>query len=640
MFLGHTRLAIIDLSDAALQPMSNETGDAELDGLSGLIITALEQSRRLQVLTRSRMGDLLRQLGREDAARIDEPLAREIGLRAGSRAVLVGSVRKFGQTYSVELRALDPAADRYLFALHEQGAGKESIPALVDRLAAGARERLRDAPEEIRSTTVKVAEAVTPNLEAYQHYFLGVDCMERPSRYPSYPRGCLDEFHKAVAIDPGFALAWLQIAHGNWELVPDAEERDAAVAQALRHVDRVPPKERMLIRASAAHLAGKDDEALAIYRELTSAFPEDKNALFMAGDLCWHRNDHAAVIPYMEAVLKLDPTFEFALDHLSYSLAVLGRRDELAGWVRQWSAMAPRPAVFRALVRGQLGLGDTTAAVATARRAVWLNPSEYNLRALGWALALAGDYQALEAELGSREPGLTPVLRYALAHARAAQGRRSEARRMLDAMERSALDAEARRDVRMLRAQHLAGEGDVAGVWAEAKAILAVDSREASLLAPYLAWLGDLAHARELAIHLPRSSSHYQLFAAALDWREGRPALARASLEALEARDPLPVEAMIAPAFLRAEIAVDEGLDAEAVDALRRFQRLPFQPYWRSWVYPRSLFLLARSLERLGKREEARAELDRLLRLWAHADAGLPLLKEARVLKARLDARD
>ena len=134
-------------------------------------------------------------------------------------------------------------------------------------------------------------------------------------------------------------------------------------------------------------------------------------------------------------------------------------------------------------------------------------------------------------------------------------------------------------------------------------------------------------------------SSQYQLFAAAVDWREGRPALARANLEALESRDPLPVEAMIAPAFLRAEVAADEGLDAEAVDALRRFQRLPFQPYWRSWAYPRSLFLLARSLDRLGKRDEARAELDRLLRLWAHADQDLPLLDDARALKARLDAR-
>jgi tetratricopeptide (TPR) repeat protein len=621
----------------AVADVSNATGDAELDGLSGLIITALEQSRRLQVLTRSRMADLLRQLGREDAARIDEPLAREIGRVAGSRAVLVGSVRRFGSTYAVELRALDPVADKYLFALHEEGAGKESIPALVDRLAARAREKLRDTPEEIRSTTVKVAEVVTPNLEAYQHYFLGVDCMERPSRYPTHPRGCLEEFREAVTIDPGFAMAWLQIANASWELVPAAKDRDAAVAQALRHIERVPPKERMLIRASAAHLAGKDDEALAIYRQVTSAYPEDKHALYMAGDLCWHRSDHAGAIPYLGGALKLDPTFEFALDHLSYSLAVLGRRDELLEWVRTWSAMAPTPAVLGALVRGQFALGDASAAVATARRALELSPTDYSLRLLGWALAFSGDYRTLEAELAAREATLTPNRRFVLAHALAAQGRRAEALHMLDAMAKRAANDEVRRDVRLVRAQLYAGDGDAAGVWAEAKAVLAMDPRAAGPLAVYLAWLGDSGHARELATHLS-SPSLTQLFTAAVDWRAGRHAVARANLEALEARDPLPIEALIAPAFLRAEVAADEGLDAEAVEALRRFQWLPVQTYWRSWAYPRSLFLLARSLERLGKRDEARTELDRLLRLWAHADPGLPLLKDARALKARLDA--
>ena len=44
----------------------NETDEQELNGLSGLLITALEQSRHLSVLPRSRMFDILKQLGKED----------------------------------------------------------------------------------------------------------------------------------------------------------------------------------------------------------------------------------------------------------------------------------------------------------------------------------------------------------------------------------------------------------------------------------------------------------------------------------------------------------------------------------------------------------------------------------------------
>ncbi|NIP26043.1 MAG: protein kinase, partial [Phycisphaerae bacterium] len=55
----------------------NETDETELNGLSGMLITSLEQSRRLRVFSRSRMFDVLRQLGKSDIEYIDENIARE-----------------------------------------------------------------------------------------------------------------------------------------------------------------------------------------------------------------------------------------------------------------------------------------------------------------------------------------------------------------------------------------------------------------------------------------------------------------------------------------------------------------------------------------------------------------------------------
>ena len=278
------------------------------------------------------------------------------------------------------------------------------------------------------------------------------------------------------------------------------------MAEALRHADRVPPKELMLIRAWAARLAGKDDDALSIYREVTSAFPDDKHALYVAGDLSWHRSDHATAIPYLESVLRLDPTFEFALDHLSFSLAVLGRRDELAEWVRSWSEMAPTPAVLRALVRGQLGLGDASAAVATARQALEMSPTEYTLRPLAWALTFSGDYETLEAELSSRETTLTPVLRYALANSRAAQGRRAEALRMLGAMARTRQTTKcAGTSAWCALSTSRATAMPPASGTRRKRSSPWIPGVPAS--SPYLAWLGDPVHARELAGHLEPGTS-------------------------------------------------------------------------------------------------------------------------------------
>ena len=56
----------------AIADFENKTNDPSLDGLSGLLITSLEQSDYLSVLTRSRMFDILKQIGRPNAKIIDE----------------------------------------------------------------------------------------------------------------------------------------------------------------------------------------------------------------------------------------------------------------------------------------------------------------------------------------------------------------------------------------------------------------------------------------------------------------------------------------------------------------------------------------------------------------------------------------
>jgi tetratricopeptide (TPR) repeat protein len=624
---GSEERVLVSMADVA-----NDTGERDLDSLSGLLITSLEQSRRLAVLTRSRMIDVLRQLGRQTADHIDESLAREVGRQVHAKALLLASLHRFDQLYTLELRAVDPAADEYLFTVREEGRGKASIPAMIDRLSERARRKLRERRADVRASAIKVAEAVTTNLEAYQHYFIGLDCLDRPNRYPGHPQACVEELGKAVAIDPEFAMAHYQLARVRGaDLTPGEVER-TEIAAALRGIDRVPPKEAMLIRAWAAHIQGNDEEAASLYREVLAAFPDDKQVLFTVGDLYWHLDDHRQAIPFLERVLALDPRFDFALDHLSYSLAILGRRDELGSWVRTWSGMTATPEILHALVQAHLGLGDAPAALALARHGLELRDTWPAVADLARALSFTGDYAAIEVELRRRTASRTAVGGFWLADALAAQGRFAEGLAVLGSGEQP--DEDTRRDLHCVRAILVAGRGDAEAVRTEAQALPPDDSRTATL-ALLLAYLGDLDHARELVAHLRPGSPNHELYRALVDWREGLPAQARARLDALESQNPLP-RGGLAPAFVRAEVAAAEGLDAEVVEALQRYQRLPFQGFWRSWARPRSIYLLARSYERLGDRDRARVEVDRLLRLWSRADPGLPLLEEARTLRRRL----
>ena len=61
-----------DRIPVAIADFENNTEDQSLNGLSGLLITSLEQSNYLSVLTKSRMYDLLKQMGKPEINIMDE----------------------------------------------------------------------------------------------------------------------------------------------------------------------------------------------------------------------------------------------------------------------------------------------------------------------------------------------------------------------------------------------------------------------------------------------------------------------------------------------------------------------------------------------------------------------------------------
>ena len=214
----------------AVADFTNETGDPDLDGLSGLVGTALQESPGLRVLTQSRMHDLQRQLGKGGggADRIDESMGRELGKRAGLRGLLLGAVRRMGELVVVELRAVDPERDEYLFSIRDQAQGKSEVLALVDRLAARARRQL--VGERGPSTDAAPVAQLVRKLEGRGIPTL-VDGAHAPGMLeldlealrPAYYTGNL---HKWVCAPKGAAFLWVRedkqaglqppvVSHGN-----------------------------------------------------------------------------------------------------------------------------------------------------------------------------------------------------------------------------------------------------------------------------------------------------------------------------------------------------------------------------------------------------------------------------------------
>jgi serine/threonine protein kinase len=624
----------------AVADFANETGDPALDGLSGMLITSLEPSNRLSVLTRSRTFDLLKQLGQEKAERIDERLAREAGRVAGARALLLASIRRFDELYRVELNALDPVADEYLFTLKEEARGKANIPGLIDRISERTREALREKAVDVSVSQVNVSQALTGNLEAYRHYFLGEQCMNR--FWYGAERTCARHFQKALAEDPRFALAHYQLAVLLADNAGPMVMQRSAIEAALRDADRMPGKERTLALAWRARLDRKPDEALSLYGRVIEAFPADKWALCHTGlTLLWDKEDAAAAVPYFERAVALDPWFGRALDGLIWSLGVLGRRDEIRSRAESWSAAPPSPSLLLTLSSARAWLGERQAAVGMARQAVALGGGTASEQNLAAALLFADQFPEAEAAMRRLAASAdAPAARfygyYGLASALAYQGRRREALRALDALPHELREPADRALLPFLRAEQLVGEGSPGPVWRDVQQVLELTDVDAGSMTVWLAYLGDLEHASGIAAKLVPGSTDLRLYQAMELWHGGD---RRASLERVRGvvRERRFGSRAMAP-YLLAELCVELGEDREALEAVRTFHSLYIASWasWRGWAYPKSLYLMARSHERLGQREEARAAIETLLAMWRNADPDLPLLGEARALRARL----
>jgi hypothetical protein len=137
-----------------------------------MLMTSLEQSKRLAVLTRSTMYDALGEAGRK-ADKIDEPLAREVAKRTAVDVLVLASIRRFGEVYALDAKVLEPSRNEFVFAAKEQGRGKEEIPALIDRISERLRIGLHEAEAEVRAASTPVATSTSASVEAYAHLYAG-----------------------------------------------------------------------------------------------------------------------------------------------------------------------------------------------------------------------------------------------------------------------------------------------------------------------------------------------------------------------------------------------------------------------------------------------------------------------------------
>jgi tetratricopeptide (TPR) repeat protein len=629
----------------AVADFDNATQDPELDGLERVLVGWLEQSRTLRVITRGRLVELLRQSGKDGTERIDESLARELGRRTGVRVLLLASIRRLGESYAVELRAVDPEKEDYLFALApERASAKADLFALLERLSDRIRERLRERPGDVEATKVKV-EPATRSFEAWQHYLRGMreqDALHLPE--------AMGAFGRAVEVDPAFALAHYRLAKlGEWMHGP-LGERQRAMEAAVQHLDLVPVKERTLILAWRAHMDGKDDEAHRLYASAVEAFPQDKEVLNEAAGLFVLQQRWEEALALVRRVVALDPTWAVGRKELIDLLECVGLAEERLALARTWADEAPTAMAFAALA-GALGqAGRIDEAVEVGRRATQLEDRVFSRAAWADALILAERYAEAEAVLrplaGDDGGGFGDRLGFGklwLAGALAYQGRMREAFEAEGSLPATPDHRNGLRDFqRILLYDCISCRPPPGEIRRLADLVEASGNWLITWLPLNLLFHGEAAAAAAVAARLPPEDEfgmrrdalgQYQ---ALLAWRQGDKSKALTELDRLARRGAAYSRPFAL--WLLVIVAKEDGRHGDVVALVDRLARTRSN-LWRAVAYPEAVLWAAQAHELLGQRDLARARVEKLLGFWSRADPDLPLLAEARALCRRVECR-
>ncbi len=285
----------------AILPLSDETGEPGLawtsTGIPEMLGANLSETGKLRILDSLRVLRNLHDL-RLTPGRYDEAALSELADLWSVGRLVTGSVRRAGRRLRVDLRLVRVGAggltSRYVSA---ETPGPEGLFALAGALAGRLRSELgfagREAAEKPAAETASVAAAKA--YEAGRQRLLAGDDL-----------GAAPAFEQAVAADPSFAAALERLAE-TYQNLGREEQAVAAVNRALRKVGSSDNRLAYRVRARAALLAGKPQDAEKHFRELLARYPFDEEPRLDLAAAQAAQGHNAEAVATLKKAVELDP---------------------------------------------------------------------------------------------------------------------------------------------------------------------------------------------------------------------------------------------------------------------------------------------------------------------------------------------
>ena len=615
-FLLRQRASALTGQDTiVLADFENTTGEPVFDGaLKVALAVALEQSPFLKVFPDERARDTLQLMQRPPDTRITRAVAREIAQREDLKALLAGSIAKFGNTYVMTIEAIHAESGDVMAREQSQAPAKEQVLSALGEATSRLRQKLGESLASVENYDVSLPRATTASLEALNAYALALSEGREVPRLEAIPH-----LKRALDYDKDFAMAHALLSSvyvntGQSTLAP------AYARRAFELRDRVSQRERFFISWRYYRDAAQDwGRALELARAWTTAYPREAFAQNSLGSALIRLGGYKESITAFREAIRLDSRFTPAYSNLAAALLAV---DDYAGARATLRDAADKKLEFIGARRLSYLLAFVEGDAATMQRELEasIGVSETNA-AYGWqahASAFAGKVnqahdqfrQGIQMSLQGEFKEVAAQLTMEDAETHAIVGQCPEA--LSEVKGGMALSEDNSTLERASRVLALCGEYDAA---TSLSATIAKRFPEATLT---------------IGMTLPVTS-------AAIALRRGDAAGAVTRLQPVAKYDHAP-SGEFWPLYLRG-LAYLQSNDPRSAAA--QFQAIVDHrgEVPAMMLYPLAYLGLGRASAAAGETEKALAAYDRFFMLWSGADADLEPLKKAKTERELLSKR-
>jgi serine/threonine protein kinase/tetratricopeptide (TPR) repeat protein len=332
-FRSHAKkpAALTDKDTVVLADFDNQTGDPVFDDtLKTALSVSLNQSPFLNVLLDSKVAETLKFMTRPANTRLTPEIAREVCLRAGTKAYIAGSIANLGNEYVLGLKAVNCQTGDMLAQNQVTAPSKEKVLNTVGDATSQLRGQLGESLAQVQRQSIPLQQETTSSLDALQAYSLALKVSSDKGADAGLPF-----LQRAIQLDPNFAMAYRRLA-GTYGSLGQLQRASEYMTKAFELREHASEHERLLITGDYYRNVTRDlPKAAATGEEMVVRYPREFRAYSNLGSTYIQLGEFDKALRVTQQAMELSPNTGTTFGNLANYLIALQRFEEARGMIHE-----------------------------------------------------------------------------------------------------------------------------------------------------------------------------------------------------------------------------------------------------------------------------------------------------------------